>query len=225
MAAGAQCANPVNPATLALLDRRLARILKEHGWSLFDAVSQALAALDVSRKATISHSFDKFRSASAVAQQAYAQSLCTEVALVVQQTQQSLDSEGKSQILQVVSNHLNDDLYAQRFSHFEEAVGRHFVRAGMQVDLTPFRPDIARSLYEVGSKNFVISTIAKLADDLELFVQRQMGVPPQQQPEVKVEPTESKLEQVNRFVKLEPNFFGLGVNLNYLLSRLMGKKE
>lgn len=203
----------------------MTRILEEHGWSLSDAVSQALAALDVSRRATISHSFDKFRSASAAAQQAYGQSLCAEVAFVVQHTQQSLDSEGKSQILQVVAKHLNNVLYAQRFGHFEEAIGRHFGRAGMQVDLTPFRSDIARSLYEVGSNNFVISTTAKLAENLELFVQRPLAVPLQQQPEAKVEPTESALEQANRFVKLEPNFFGLGVNLNYLLRRFMGKKE
>lgn len=215
----------MTPATLALLDRRLARILKEHNWSQSDAVSQALAALDVSRRATISHSFDKFRSASAAAQQAYGQSLCAEVALVVQQTQQSLDSEGKSQILQVVAKHLNDDMYAKRFSQFEEAIGRHFGRAGMQVDLIPFRPDIARSLYDVSSKSFVLSTTAKLADDLELFVQRPLAVSPQQQPEAKAEPTESKLEQANRFFKLEPNFFGFGFNLNYLLRRLMGKKE
>ncbi len=215
----------MTPAALALLDRRLARIRNEHTWRLSDAVSQALAAIDVSRRGTISHSFEKFRSASAAAQQTYGQSLCAEVALVVQQTQPSLDAEGKSQALQVVAKHLNDDLYADRFSRFEEAIGRHFGRAGMQVDLTPFRPDIARSLYDVGSKNFVISTTAKLADDLELFVQRPRAVPPQPQPEAKAEPTESKLEQANRLVKLEPNFFGLGINLNYLLRRLMGKKE
>ena len=215
----------MTPATLALLDRRLARILKEHGWSLSDAVSQVLTALNVSRKATISHSFDKFRSVSAEAQRAYGQSLCAEVTLVVQQTQQSLDSDGKSQILQVLAKHLNDGLYAQRFAQFEEAIGRHFGRAGMQVDLTPFRPDIARSLYEVDSKNFVISTNAKLADDLELFIQRSTSAPPEQQPEAMAAPSESKLEQANRLFKLEPNLFGFGINLNYLLRRLMGKKE
>ena len=214
----------MTPATLALLDRRLARILKEHGWSLSDAISQALAALDVSRRATISHSFDRFRSVSAEAQRVYGQSLCIEVALVVQQTQQSLDPAGKSEILQVVAKHLNDDLYAQRFGQLEEAIGRHFGRAGIQVDLAPFRPDIARSLYDVGSKNFVISTIAKLADDLELFVQRPTSASPQQEPEAKAEP-ESKLEQANRLFKLEPNLFGFGINLNYLLRRFLGKKE
>jgi hypothetical protein len=200
-------------------------VLKEHNWSLSDAVSQALAVLDVSRRATISHAFDKFRSASAAAQQTYGQNLCNEVAHVVQQTQQSLDSEAKSQVLQVVAKHLHDDLYAQRFSQFEEAIGRHFGRASMQIDLGPFRPDIARSLYDVGSKNFVMSTTVKLADDLELFVQRPQAVLPQPQPEAKAEVAESILGQVNRLVKLEPNFFGLGINLNYLLRRLMGKKE
>lgn len=215
----------MTPATLTLLDRRLARILKEHSWSLSDGVSQALAALDVSRRATIPHSFDKFRSTSAAAQQAYGQSLCAEIALVVQQTQQSLNREGKSQILQIVAKHLSDDLYAKRFGQFEDAIGRHFGRAGMQVDLTPFRTDIARSLYDVGSKNFVISTTAKLADDLELFVQRHLAVPPQQAPEAKAEPTESTLEQANRLFKLEPNIFGFGINLNYLLRWIMRKKK
>jgi len=166
----------MTPAALSLLDRRLARIHKEHSSSLADALSQALAVLDVSRRATILRAFDKFRCDSAAAQQTYGQLLCAEVVLVVQEIQQSLNSGGKSQILQVVAKYLNDDLYVHNFVRLEEAIGRHFGRAGMQVDLAPYRPDIARSLYVVGSKNFVISANAQIDDDLELVVQRQQAV-------------------------------------------------
>ena len=215
----------MSPATIALLDRRLARVFREQGWGQGDALTQALAVLHPIRTASISNAFDVFRSASATAQHRYGNALSAEVALVVEKTQLPLDSDGKSQFLEVVTKYLNFEMYSGSFSKLEEAIVRHFGRAGVSVDLAPFRPDLSRLLYDVGSKNFVLATTAKITDDLELVVLRQQTASSQPQHLPSVERVETKLEQANRLFKLEPNLFGFGVNLNYLLRRLMGKKE
>jgi hypothetical protein len=216
----------MTPAALALLDRRLARLCAEHGGDLSQAATEALSAIALPRRGTVSRCLEVFRSASAAAQRTYGEKLHLEVMLVVQETQQTLTSEAKSAILQVVSKHLNDSLYDGRFQQFEGAIGRHFGRAGIQLDLAPFRPDLARALYDVGSKNFVQSTLARLGDDLELVVLRTAPDPARHQPTTEEsQVTESKLEQANRLFKIEPNVFGIGVNLNYLFRRILGKKE
>lgn len=216
----------MTPAALKLLDRRLGRLRAEHDGDLSKAATDALGVIERARRGTVSRGFDEFRSGSAAAQRTYGEKLRAEVALVVRETQQSMTPKAKSAILQVLGKHLNDSLYDGRFEQFEGAIGRHFGRAGMQLDLAPFRPDLAKSLYDVGSKHFVQSTLARVADDLELVVLRTVADPAQRQP-TNGDPVvkEGKLEQANRFFKLEPNFFGIGVNLNYLVRRIMGKKE
>ena len=36
---------------------------------------------------------------------------------------------------------------------------------------------------------------------------------------------DGKMEVANKVLKLEPNFMGIGININYLIRRLFGKKE
>lgn len=217
----------MSPETLELLNRRLARTHKEHMWELSSAVQNALRIVNPSRKATISESLDAFRKGTAAAQAEYGAKLRAEVMLIIEQTnQQALDQAAKAAILRVTSTYLNDDLYTHRFQGFEEAFNRHVGGQGLSIDLALFRFDIAKSLYEVGSLNFVRSTHDKLADDLELIVQRVSSVALHAQPTGATKPAaESKLEQANRLVKLEPNLFGIGFNLNYLIRKLMGKNE
>lgn len=181
--------------------------------------------ITLARKGSVAKALETFRSSTHSAQKQFGEGLFAEVLRLVEQTQPSLDSNAKAEILRVLSKHLNDELYAQRFTRFEEAIKAHFGRAGMQIDLAPFRPDIGRSLYDVGSKNFVSSTTAKISDELELIVLRQPAARNDQLPATNSKQTESKLEQANRFIKLEPNIFGFGFNLNYLIRRLMGKRD
>lgn len=208
------------PKTLALLDRRLARIQKEHGWRLASVLEESLRVIKVNQRASTGQSYEQFKQATASAQSEYGTKLHAEIFSIIEQTQHSLSADGKAEILKLVPKYLNEDLYMTRLRIYEEAVVRHVGRFGMKLDLTTFRPDLVKSLYHVGSSNFVRSVIDKLTDDLELVVQRR-SIPLSSQPPA----PESKLEQANRLIKLEPNFLGIGLNLNYLIRRWFGRKE
>lgn len=214
----------MNSAVVELLARSLARLSDEHRLGLSSVVSQSLAAIDFSQKSSIGKSFGIFQSASVSTQRAYGANVCVEVLKIIEQTNKSLTSNDKLKILSVVDKYFHDSMYEDRWESFEKAVLRPYERRGMKLDLTPYRLDLNRSLYIADSINFVRLSRAKLADDLELIVQRSR-VNESEGVREKVGVEESKLEQVNRLIELEPNVFGVGVNLNYLLRRLWGRKD
>lgn len=206
--------------TLALLDRRLARVRKEHVWRLQSILDESLQIVRVDRPPTVSESLEHFKQATVAAQSEYGAKVRGEILSVVEQTQRELSAAGKAAVLKLSSKYFHAALYMERFGIYEGALVRHVRRHGSSMELAVFRPDLVKSLYEVGSINFVQSTSAALADDLELIVQRAAPVS-SSRPSM----PEGKLEQANRFVKLEPNFFGIGFNLNYVIRRLLGKRE
>lgn len=210
----------MKPEALSLLDRRLTRIHGEHVGRLLSLLNDSLRVIKIDRRATIGESLEHFKQATSAAQSKYGEQVRTEILSVVDHTQHVLDAEGKAAILKLASKYFTEELYMERFRIYEEAFDRHVGRYGVKIDLADFRPDLVRSLYHVGSANFVRSAVAKLADDLELIVQR--PVLPASIPSVT---PEGKLEQANRLIKLEPNLFGIGFNLNYLIRRLFGKRE
>lgn len=213
----------MKPETLKLLDRRLDRVQKEHIDCLLSLLNDSLQVIKVGRKATISESLELFKQATAAAQAMYGVAIRTEVLLVVNQTQYVLDAEGKVAILALTSKYFSENLYMERFRAYEESFARHVSRYSARINLADFRPDLVKALYHVGSVNFIRSTMAHLADDLELIVQRPAAAVSALATPVAT--PEGKMEQANRFVKLEPNFLGIGLNLNYLIRRWLGKKE
>lgn len=214
----------MNSAVVELLARNLARLRDEHLLGLSSVVSQSLAAIDFSQRSSIGKSFEIFQSASVSTQRAYGVNVCAEVLKIVEQTQKTLTANDKLKILSVVDKYFHHAMYEDRWEGFEKVVLRHYERRSMKVDFTPYRLDLNRALYIADSVNFVRLSRAKLADDLELIVQRS-GVHESEGVGMKVRSEESKLEQANRLIKLEPNVFGIGLNLNYLLRRLLGRKE
>lgn len=217
----------MTPEALSLIDRRLDRIKKDHIGDLSTTLQNALQLIDPHRKITITNGIDAFRKRTAVAQTSYGIKLHSEVFLVVEKINQSqFDKIAKASILQVTQVHLNDELYDHRFQGYAEAVKRHLGRQGVNIDLSLFGSDLAEALYKAHSANFVRSTFGQLSDDLEILVHSiaQTSSPTQSNDKINM-CSESKLEQANKFFRLEPNIFGFGFNFNYLIRRLIGKKE
>jgi hypothetical protein len=213
----------MNPETLSLLERRLARIRKEHVGQLLSLLNEAIGVIRIDRKASVSESLDLFKRGTAAAQSQYGTSVRTEVVSVVNQTQRELNSQGKQQLLALTSKYFSEELYMDRFRIYEESFARHIGRYGAKIDLADFRPDLVKSLYQVGSTNFVRTAMAQLADDLELIVQR--PGPPATVVSTPVVAPDGKMQQANRLFKLEPNFLGIGINLNYLIQKWLGRKK
>lgn len=204
---------------LDLLDRKIERLKDEHVSKLLSVLNESLKLVDVSRKVTVRDSLDYFVQTTIEALRLYAANVQAEVLSFVGQTQVGLDEDSKSSILAIAAKHFDDSLYANRFSIYEEAFDRHIRRFGASIDLTAFRADLAKASHHVATTNFIRTFLASLADDLEMIALRV-----DQSAAVATPQIETPLEQANRFFKLEPNIFGLGINLNYILGKLLRKK-
>ena len=183
-------------------------------------LDESVKKIKADRRASVGESYEYFKQETAKAQTEFGTKLQAEVLAVVEQTQPTLSPDGREKILSLLPKHLDKDLYFKRFPAFEEAVRRHIGRYGQKLDSTLVRSDIVEALYYAGSENFVMSVLAKLSDDLELVVQRKA-----QSATAPPSASQSKLEQANKLIKLEPNIFGIGLNLNYLIRKFTGRKE
>ena len=202
--------------SLALLDRRIARIHSEHVARLLVVLSDAIAIVKVTRKPSIGESLEQFRKETALAQREFGEQLRREILEVVQQVQPNPTGTSTDAVLRLAAKYLDEAMYMERFTIYEQAFERHARRFGSLLSLDAFRPDLAKSLYHVATSNFVVTTKAKLADDLALLTKR---------PVPGGASSESKMEQANRLVKLEPNVFGIGFNLNYLIGRILRRRK
>lgn len=202
-----------------LLDRKIGRLKDEHVGRLLSIQNEALNLFDVSRRASARDSLDYFAQATIEALKQYAADVRKEVLSFVEQTQIALVEDDKASVLGIVSKHFDDDLYSHRFRIYEEAFARHMSRFGLSIDLAAFRSDLVKASHHAATTNFIRGFLASLADDLEMLVLR-VG----QSEAVAATQTETPWE-LNRFFKLEPNFIGLGINLNYVIDKLFRKKR
>ena len=210
----------MSPDTLELLNRKVERLRQEHVGRLLSADTAALGTIDLARKATISACFEQVLRQTSEALSDYTKRVNAEVLAVIEETNAIVALSDKEPILQIVLQHFDENLYLERFRLFGESISRTFGRAGMTIDLAPYRPDLVNAKLHTGAANSISQSVSSLADELEVVIQRQRNA-------VVSSPTasESKLEKANRLVKLEPNFFGVGLNLNYLIRRLLGRRE
>lgn len=204
---------------IGLLDRKIGRLKDAHVSSLLSIQNDAINLFDVSRRTTARDGLDYFARASIKAQRQYADEVRKEVLSFVEQTQIVLAEDGKASVLGIVSKHFDDSLYPHRFRIYEEALARHVSRFGLSIDLAVYGSDLVEASHHAATTNFIREFLASLADDIEVLALRAA-----QSAAIDKTQTEPPLE-INRLLKLEPNFFGLGFNLNYVIDMLLRKKR
>lgn len=209
----------MTPDALALIDRKLTRAREAHVSELLSVLSAAIAVIHPERRKSISESLALFNERTLSALRNYSAQVQTIVLSIIEDTSTNFGIEDKTTVLTAVERHFDPSLYVDRFRIYEEAIERHMARFGNTFNLSNFRADLTRALNQVASTNFIRTFLASFADDLEVVARRQTR---QLQP---TSNSEGKLEQANRLIKLEPNLFGIGINLNYLIRRLMGKRD
>ena len=212
----------MTPELRSLLQRTFERLHREHIGHLLELGDKALRQIDVSRPGTTRAAFESLLSTTSQELARHLTSLLAELLAVIEGTHAEITSEIKLQIVGLATTYLDASLYSERLKKFEESIGRHFGRAGRSFNIADVRTDLIASRLSVGSQNQIIRFTGHLADKLEVVVQRQAFAAASMK---STEKREGKLEQANRFVKLEPNVFGIGFNLNYLIRRLFGRKE
>jgi len=208
------------PDTLALIERKVARLRDDHIGHLLSISSEAFKEVDIQRKSTVEKGLELLLRRTSEALADFVAKVKGEVITVLEETKSPFLAEDKFAVLAITLRHFDESIYVDRVRLFGESLHRHFGRAGRTIDLSAFRPDLAEARLHIACSNRISRFASSFADDLELLVQRQRATASHA-----ASPTEGKLEQVNKVIKIEPNFFGIGVNVNYLIRRWLGKKE
>lgn len=166
----------MSPEALELLERRLSRLCEQHGSQLPFEDNEALKAIDLHRKATITEAYERLLSSTASALAHYLDQVRSNVLLVAEETAVELSSTDRDTVLRVASSKLDPSLYIRRFDLFGEAVGRYFGRAGMSIELEKYRTDLYRTRQQAGTGTTISRFLASLGDDLDLLVQRKQRI-------------------------------------------------
>ena len=205
---------------LTLLERSLSRERDAHVSALLTVMNEAISVIRPERRATVPESLKLFEEKTFSALKDYISQVRATILAVIEGAKVSFTSDAKESVMALVEKYVEPSLYLVRFKLYEGAVARHVARYGSSFQLADFRLDLMKATYQVGSINTIRTFLTSLSDDLEVIAQRQKNSA------VSVQPIpENRLEQANRLIKLEPNFLGIGINLNYLIRRLMGKRE
>lgn len=209
----------MTPEAIALLESKLARLREAHVGALLRAGSEALALVRPDRRATAGASIDQLKKGTAEAQKRFGQEVRSEVLSLLNTLKIPITPELKASVLAVVKKYIDGGIYMERFRLYAESFDRHVARYGSGLRFAQLPTEHAQATYDAASSHFVSHLLGALADDLEGLVQRDKHAA------TATNSQEGRFEQANRLLKLEPNFFGLGVNLNYLIRRLLGRRE
>lgn len=146
--------------------------------------------------------------------QEYEQNLKDETIRVTRVVCPVLTESEKERILSVADSGLAEEFYLKRFKIVCDAIVRHFSRYGMKINLSDYRVDLIEARHTAGIKNKMREIRQLIRTELSLLVSR-----PQAEPLTKNEGF------WNEALHLKPSFFGIGINLNYIISKLYRKKQ
>lgn len=110
-----------------------------------------------------------------------------------------------------VASYFREERYLKRFEGFLESVERVAASYGLKFDRRAYRTDLASSLFEVGIKNSTRRALASVQAELTIHLNDETAR------------SEAILPGANDIVDLKPNFMGLGINLNALITRVRAK--
>jgi len=112
------------------------------------------------------------------------------------------DDVDYDKLLEYIKNELSPHKYLSRFSAFKVGIEHNYQRYGV-----PFKYDseLTESLFIAGVKNNSSRSTSDLKADLTLIEDKHQT---------------SVVQQINDVVELKPNFAGVGINLNALISKL-----
>ena len=210
----------MSPEFYPLIERRIACMRDEHSNQLLTSGTEALATIQIQRKATISEGMEFLLLRTSEALSKYIANVRQEVIATIAATNSTLSPKDASALLELTMRYFPDAIYTERFSLFLDSIKRHYSRAGINIDLLPYRPDLFAARQTAGCSTTISRFRSSFADDLQIIIQRQ-----QNQSSSILPKSGGRLEVANKVIKLEPNFMGIGINFNYLIRRLFSKKE
>jgi hypothetical protein len=162
--------------SLKLLERRLSRLCDDHKNALPFQDTEALNAIDLQSKTSVSVAYEKLLSGTAWRLSEYCDKVKADVLQLIDGTVTDLSTDDRDAVLRVAATNFDSTLYLKRFDLFGEAIQRHFGRAGMTVNLDDYRLDLCRARLDAGTSNTIDRFFATLKDDLDLLIQRKQKI-------------------------------------------------
>lgn len=122
----------------------------------------------------------------------------------------------KESILEIVNEYCEHKLYLKRFTIILNSIERKIFSYGQKADLTKNVIDLNRSICESYARNGTQRIKSKIENELNCLIESYRS---------KNEELKSKVAEVTDCLELKPNFFGLGINFNAILTKLRIKKK
>ncbi len=208
------------PEIITLLKRKLDRLHDNHVYAIGIASSDSIKKIEFNRRSTISLSYECLITLVLKSLLDFQSKINFELINLIESTYTDFSEIDKIAVIEVVQSYFKHSTYLDIFDGFAHSITRHFGRSGINIDLSIFRLDMLRAQFHVGTCNGIRTFISSLTDNLEIIILRQ---------KIKTALDDKKLDsislQANQLIKIEPNIFGIGINFNYLIRRLLGKKE
>lgn len=117
-------------------------------------------------------------------------------------------------IIEISNSKVFVSKYLDKLPIFIGSIHRHYARMGYNFEKSKFRLDLVNARYEALVKNLVRRHDEILKSELDLLL---LSSPKITQSEKSEKIT---LGDANKAIDLKPNFFGLGINFNYIFSRI-----
>ena len=135
----------------------------------------------------------------------------TEMCRILKESNQKIDENHINLITEIVEEKFGADKYKDRINTFLSSIERIYSRYGLVFDQNVYRTDLMKTTYSCSVQNYTRKIRADIAAELHLLIIAQNN-------------ETDFLSNANEIIDLKPNFFGLGVNLNNLLKKIIKKR-
>ena len=164
-------------------------------------------------RVTVSNIIEGYLSQVADELKVFEKELKKEVIRVTRIVCPTLGKTEKERISRTAEGALDISFYEKRFPLICEAVVRHYSRFGIKINLEDYRLDLIEACHMSMVRNKVQEIKETIDNELSLFV---TSAP--------VADNQTNSSWHDAF-HLKPNIFGMGVNLNYIISKLWRNKK
>lgn len=202
--------------SVEVIQQRLKLLYDDHVSELLGILNRNIDSIKPDQRASISDSIKNFNNDTRVSLLKHGDAITSELTSTLEKLEIITLAEPEKNILvEVVVSCLNQDLYLKRFNIFLQSITRHMQRRGIAIDLKDYRVDMAQSICEASARNLCRTILQKVTIELDILIEKG----------ARVECSEKKQSNIeaNEALELKPNFFGIGVNFNYLLKKIFKK--
>jgi len=147
----------------------------------------------------------------------YGNEITTEISRIIEKLNLSeFSGDDKDSIMKIVDEFCIPELYLKRYTIMLSSIERKITSYGLKADLSGNIISLNKAICESYARNNTQRIKSKIENELNCLVEsfRSQDKKPK-----------SKASEVAECLELKPNFFGLGININAILTKLRLRKK